>query len=415
MKKNYANIAAASLVIAGGLFAVTLPYRSSLLGGIVHAASEAALVGGMADWYAVTALFRHPLNLSWIPHTAIIPQNREKIIAGIVDMVQNKWLNKEIIEEKLYRLDLAGLLWSYAAQNESKKALTRLAVSFLGSSLEYFRAETGIAKINNLLLELLRKQKLSDIGRSFCIWFRTNGYGDKIFSFLYEEIKKYLISEKFIQTLTSLIESVVNNYIEKGRGGMMMQMIAPLLKNLDFTETARTIQTSLVSVVEEDEESYRLKFQNWLLSLEKRLAEDPVFCLRIEAKKALWLADLDLSPVIKKLMDLIADNSAVQSENLEKLIFNLLDKEIAIRQNDQLGNEKLNSWLKKQLAALINSKHEMIGQLVQENLDKLSEDDFVVQIEEKVGQDLQWIRVNGAVVGGLVGVILYLLKLFIIA
>lgn len=83
MKKNYANIAAASLVIAGGLFAVTLPYRSSLLGGIVHAASEAALVGGMADWYAVTALFRHPLNLSWIPHTAIIPQNREKIIAGI--------------------------------------------------------------------------------------------------------------------------------------------------------------------------------------------------------------------------------------------------------------------------------------------------------------------------------------------
>ena len=192
-----------------------------------------------------------------------------------------------------------------------------------------------------------------------------------------------------------------------------MQMIAPLLKNLDFTETAGTIQTSLVSVVEEDEESYRLKFQNWLLSLEERLAEDPVFCLRIEAKKDLWLADLDLSPVIKKLMDLIANNSAVQSENLEKLIFNLLDKEIAVRQNDQLGNEKLNSWLKKQLAALINSKHEMIGQLVQENLDKLSEDDFVVQIEEKVGQDLQWIRVNGAVVGGLVGVILYLLKLFI--
>ena len=413
MKKNYANIAAASLVIAGGLFAVTLPYRSSLLGGIIHAASEAALVGGMADWYAVTALFRHPLNLSWIPHTAIIPQNRERIIAGIVDMVQNKWLNKEIIEEKLYRLDLAGLLWSYAAQDESKKALTRLATSFLGSSLEYFRDDAGTAKVNKLLLELLRKQKLSAIGRSFCIWLRTNGYGDKIFFFLYEETKKYLISEKFTQTLTSLIENIVNNYIEKGGGGMMMQMIAPLLKNIDFTETAKKIQTSIVSVIEEDEESYRLKFQNWLLMLEERLAEDPVFCLRIEEKKALWLADLDLSPVIKKLMDLIANASALQSENLGKLIFNLLDKEIAVRKNDQLSNEKLNSWLKKQLAALINSKHEMIGQLVQENLDKLSEDDFVVQIEEKVGQDLQWIRVNGAVVGGLVGVILYLLKLFI--
>lgn len=414
MKKNYANIAAASLMTACGLFVVTLPYRSSLLGGIIHAASEAALVGGMADWYAVTALFRHPLNLGWIPHTAIIPKNRERIIAGIVDMVQNKWLNKDIIEKKLYRLDLAGLLWFYAAQEDSKKALTHLVVSFLGGSLGYFRDGAGIAKINNLLLELLRKQKLSAIGHNFCVWFRTNGYGDKVFFFLYDEIKKYLISEKFTQTLTSLIENVVNNYIEKGGGGMMMQMIAPLLKNLDFTETAKKIQISIISLVDEDENNYRLKFQKWLLKLEERLAEDSVFCSYIEEKKDLWLADIDLRPIIKKIIDNIAKESVLESENLEKLIFNLLDKEIAVRKNDQISNDKLNFWLRKQLIALIESKHEMVGQLVQENLDKLSEDDFVVQIEEKVGQDLQWIRVNGAVVGGLVGIILYLFKLFIV-
>jgi len=100
MGKNYANIAGLSLLAASTGFVASLPFQGNLAGQLVHAASEAALVGGIADWYAVTALFRHPLGQKWIPHTAIIPKNRQRIIDGIVDMVENEWLTKEIIKEK---------------------------------------------------------------------------------------------------------------------------------------------------------------------------------------------------------------------------------------------------------------------------------------------------------------------------
>src|SRR6476620_9252393 len=98
--KNSQHLATISLAIMAVGFVGTMPIQHSLWGVILQGGFEAGLVGGLADWFAVTALFRHPLGIP-IPHTALLPKKRNSIIAGIISMLENDWLTKESIRKKI--------------------------------------------------------------------------------------------------------------------------------------------------------------------------------------------------------------------------------------------------------------------------------------------------------------------------
>ena len=101
VKRMY-GIATAMLLLAVVGSIIAWPYRGGFTGGLIFAACEASLVGALADWFAVVALFRHPLGLKFIPHTAIIPNNRGRIIEGIVKIVEKDWLSLDFIQSKLH-------------------------------------------------------------------------------------------------------------------------------------------------------------------------------------------------------------------------------------------------------------------------------------------------------------------------
>ncbi|MDP4087252.1 MAG: DUF445 family protein, partial [Bacillota bacterium] len=98
--KKSQYLASISLAIMGIGFVITIPFQHSLWGSIIQGGFESGLVGGLADWFAVTALFRHPLGIP-IPHTALLPKNRKRITATIISMLENDWLTKESIREKI--------------------------------------------------------------------------------------------------------------------------------------------------------------------------------------------------------------------------------------------------------------------------------------------------------------------------
>ncbi len=98
--KGSRKIAKYSLIIMGVGFIATTPFQGSVLVDLLHGGFEAGLVGGLADWFAVTALFRHPLGIP-IPHTALLPNNRKRITNGLVSMLKKDWLSKESIQEKV--------------------------------------------------------------------------------------------------------------------------------------------------------------------------------------------------------------------------------------------------------------------------------------------------------------------------
>src|SRR3954471_11649444 len=99
-KKKTQHLATIFLAVMGIGFLATIPIQDSIWGGILQGGFEAGLVGGLADWFAVTALFRHPLGIP-IPHTALLPKNRNRIIAGIISMLENDWLTKKSIRNKI--------------------------------------------------------------------------------------------------------------------------------------------------------------------------------------------------------------------------------------------------------------------------------------------------------------------------
>src|SRR4051812_24387692 len=98
--KGSKKIARYSLMIMGVGLIATTPFQGPILIDLLHGGFEAGLVGGLADWFAVTALFRHPLGIP-IPHTALLPNNRKRITNGLVSVLKNDWLSKESIQEKV--------------------------------------------------------------------------------------------------------------------------------------------------------------------------------------------------------------------------------------------------------------------------------------------------------------------------
>ena len=135
-KKNKSkHLATISLAVMGLGFVVTFPFQDSLWGIILQGGFEAGLVGGLADWFAVTALFRHPLGIP-IPHTALLPKNRKRIIAAIISMLENDWLTKESIRKKISSISFTEKLF-HLAQNSLSGQHVRNAVVNLIQHLLY--------------------------------------------------------------------------------------------------------------------------------------------------------------------------------------------------------------------------------------------------------------------------------------
>src|SRR3954467_8990960 len=118
VKQKYKSqhLATISLAIMGIGFIITIPLQDSFWGNILQGGFEAGLVGGLADWFAVTALFRHPLGIP-IPHTALLPKNRQRITEGIISMLENDWLTKESIRKKVSRIPFTEKLFNIAEKS----------------------------------------------------------------------------------------------------------------------------------------------------------------------------------------------------------------------------------------------------------------------------------------------------------
>src|SRR5499433_3622779 len=126
------RLALAVLLAASALVVAMIPFRTTWWGGWILAIAEAGVVGGLADWFAVTALFRRPLGLP-IPHTALIPANWELMAARVGTMVGSRVLTKEYVAQEIARADLAARLGAWLAKNENAARVTR----DLGAALDW--------------------------------------------------------------------------------------------------------------------------------------------------------------------------------------------------------------------------------------------------------------------------------------
>ncbi|SHJ22968.1 Uncharacterized membrane-anchored protein YjiN, DUF445 family [Clostridium cavendishii DSM 21758] len=419
-RKN-SNIATWILLIFSVIFFISYPFHDSFVGGLISSLCCAAMIGGLADWFAVVALFRKPLNsniLARLFRTEIIPKNRDRIFEALVDMVEKELLTKESIMNKLGSINPSKAIIELTKADKKQELLVILNNIF--NEILNSLSEQDLHNIESLSNEILKSNlksiELSKVISQSLEWMWNNGYKEKITDIIVDKIEE--LSKTYESKM--LLQDAVLQILELNRGSFLIMIIGFFIKG-NLENIARIVQEKLVNFVAQmksPENSEREKIQLFIVKQINRLNEDEELKNVVETWKNEKLEvnqDMfnELSLAIKSYILSLKSDDAKTFETIENLL-GKLENNIESFKNDEEKQIKVNNTIKGLIEKLVEKNHHKIGLIVQEKLNEVSGEELSNMIEPIIGEDLQLIRVNGSLVGGLVGVITYILTFWIV-
>jgi uncharacterized membrane-anchored protein YjiN (DUF445 family) len=418
MKRTHL-LAPASLIGATLLVFVTLPFEDMFVTGLLHAFAEAGMIGGLADWFAVVALFRHPLGLP-IPHTAILPKHRDKLSRGIIDMVQNRWLSKDTILERLASWNISSAVLSALSSEANRESLLRL---LRGALMEMVR-DVDDDRFSRNILSVLKKQITTD---DILRWARAagekgieGGWHGVVFTHAIGQAASWLEKPDIRKVIINHLQRIAEKYADNPfrRVGKWMAESVNALNYEDLAEAiVNTLSEELRRMQTEEQHPARADFAQWLTAALADIDQQEELRAHVERwREELFegegTPEMLRRPIARARAWVISDLGDTDSMIMKQVASALARAQERFSENVE-AQRRFDDWIKRKIADLLEQYHGEIGSIVERNLAKLSDEQLVRQIEEKVGGDLQYIRVNGAVVGGLVGAGIYLFKYFL--
>lgn len=394
-------------------FAVSYPFGQTFVGGLVASGCSAAMVGGLADWFAVSALFRRPLGIPF--RTEIIPRNRERIAKAIIDMVEQELLTKENIRETLNRYDLAALLVRYLTYYGGKMHIKE----FLRRIGDDTLAQISPEKLGQYMAELVKANaaqiRLAPPLAQALAWSLKHGYVDELTDFVIQELSIIIEQPPMRNLLVSLFDEARLVY-EKDMG--RRKLAGQIIEGLGVTSAgvASLVQNKVrefLGELKDRDNPFRVTIRQKVGAFADKLAHDPVLQSRIEEWKTEYL--VGRPELANRFTDFVrAVLGAATTESGKAVVHKWIGTQvdrliIGFRQNDG-QQQAVGAVLKQALMALIDTYHAQIGTIVRERLSQFSTAALVEFIETRVGNDLQMIRINGSIVGGLAGMLIFVLS-----
>jgi uncharacterized membrane-anchored protein YjiN (DUF445 family) len=396
------TVATALLVAMGAVFALTtwlIPRNPELAPwlGALRAFAEAAVVGGLADWFAVTALFRRPLGLP-IPHTAIVPTRKDDIGRALARFIRDHFLVRDAIERRLDRADLAVRLGTWLAHEPNAARVTR----DLGSALDWLlRAGDG----NGLRTAL---------GGSLRNAFESVSVSAGLAALL-----EVLLGGPHAQTLTTKLVEFGRAQLESQRVMIRVRIherspwwMPKFVDQKIFDQLIGELERILDAIATDPEHPARAEIGAALKSLQDALAHDPALAERSRALQH----DVIEHPAVRAYAHdlwrrLDEDLHAALTDPTSPLRVGVEREIRAIGTTLMADAEvagKLDAWIKHLLLYLVENYRDPLSEIVSETIEQWDPKQTSRRIELALGTDLQFIRLNGTVVGGLVGLALYL-------
>ncbi|AEH47510.1 DUF445 domain-containing protein [Parageobacillus thermoglucosidasius] len=413
--KKSKRLASFSLAVMGAGFVATIPFQGSHLGNLLQGGFEAGLVGGLADWFAVTALFRHPLGVP-IPHTALLPKNRQRITKALVSTLENDWLSKESIRNKIKQIHLTEKLLSVLEKEIYSDSVKRGAVSLIAQMIGYIPVEKVAPFVEKEIKSSVRSIEINAVLPFAIDQVLIREYDEKSFDYLLDKAEEWIKERDTKNQLGNLAIRVLDNIELDGFLRFALKSFQNLLNEEKLGSILQNLLLSVVSNLRQKDDPNRKAL---LLHVRKELQN-------IKDNKELlgeienWKDHLiDRWEPAEKITEILqrAQQKALAFVQDGKFTDTYLLPFLTRLLNDlQKNPEKLHiieNWIQKQIIHLVEENHSKIGQLVQENLDKLDNETLIHMMENKIGTDLQWIRVNGAVCGFIIGILLTEIKALI--
>ncbi|HFK1425352.1 DUF445 domain-containing protein [Bacillus cereus group sp. TH43LC] len=408
-------IAGISLGVMGVGFAASIPFQGSVAGEIIQGGFEAGLVGGLADWFAVTALFRHPMGIP-IPHTALLPKNRKRVTKGLINTLENEWLTKESITNKVKEMQLAQMVLQIAEREMQSDAVKKGIVTIAEKAIVSIDTEKLAVIIEKELKTYLHTMNTSNILQVLVDQLVVQEYDEKTLDYILVKVKGWTAQDEARYQLGSLgMKAMENIKVD----GFLQFTLKSFMNIVDEDKIGGILQKFIISNISSLQDADNSTRQLILAKIRQEIInvkENEALLQELEKWKEKWIANWNATDKIKEMLEQVQQKAVVFVNNEEfadKYVIPFLQKQMNKIKDDEVTVQKIEDWLQKQVVKLVENNHSKIGKLVQENLDKLDDKTLIEMIENNVGKDLQWIRVNGAVCGFMIGLVLEGIKAII--
>ena len=396
-------VALGLLLIAALLFALARSQRHAHPAwGYLEAFSEAAMIGAIADWFAVVALFRHPLGIPlW--HTAIIPNSKERIGKSLGQFVENHFITEAAINARLRELDIAGKAGNYMQQPANAARLSQ----WTGPALEKLLHSLDQDKMRRMVCDTatreLARLDLASLAGDCVDALIAEDQPQHLVDLLLDQLGEYLAHEENHETIGNMVQSAVNtdsSVVEYALHKAMPRLIRSTIRKVADVRADRN-------------HPLRARLGVWIAESALRLKADPLWQNAISRYQQDALASDKIRQMLEGLWDVLHARALAdlhtETPGVPAGVQKLVEKAGRMLTENQSMREGLNRLLEAGSAQLVRNYRGEVGLFIETQLARWTRDEMSKRIELAIGRDLQFIRINGTVVGGLAGLVIHVI------
>jgi uncharacterized membrane-anchored protein YjiN (DUF445 family) len=367
--------------------------------GFIAAFAEAATIGGLADWYAVVALFRRPLGLP-IPHTAIIQSNQHRIADKLGEFIEQHFLEAAPVDAKLRQIDFGSFIADWLRDRKRSTDLARFVLRLLPEAVSATETSGLMTFITRRITTQLQSIDLAPLAagtlRAFVAEGRHQGLLDDILRVLDQSLKQpetmAMVREKIRDELPTLLKLYRTDKF------LVNRIVASATSFFD-------------EVRNDPRHPFRGEFDRMVLSFVDRLGSDPVYAGKIDGLKRDLLARPELGDLARNIWSnarsFIEHSASGESQVLQQLLARMfMEAGEAIAGDAELRDE-INQGFVAVLRSFIADQKSGVSSFISDQVKAWNMGQLISLIEINIGRDLQYIRFNGALIGGLAGLGLY--------
>lgn len=362
----------------------------------VRAAAEGGMVGALADWFAVTALFKYPMGVK-IPHTAIIPRRKDQIGASLGEFVETNFLSEQVVQDKLSSINISGKVGQWLSGPGGAERVAKEGAAVIRGTFKVLNDDDVQAVIESMVRKhLLTPPWGPPVGRMAERIF-ADGHHHQLIDLLVDRAADWVADNH--ETVSRLVTDRSPQWVPSFVDGLVGDKV--YVEILKFT---RAVQS-------DPQHEVRKSIDKYLTDLAQDLQYDPAMIARAESIKAQVLGDPEVRELASRTWATIkgALLAAVDDPDSELTVkFKAAVRDFGARLvgDDELAG-KVNAWIGDAAGYLVRTYRSDIAGVITDTVARWDADETSSKIELQVGKDLQFIRINGTVVGSLAGLAIF--------
>jgi uncharacterized membrane-anchored protein YjiN (DUF445 family) len=366
--------------------------------GYLQAAAEASMVGGLADWFAVTALFRHPLGLP-IPHTAIIPRKKDQIGEGLAGFVGKYFLTEAVVSERVAAARVPHRLGAWLADPDHARQLAGEVSSAVGGMASVLRDDELRNAVATFADKRLRELDAAPLLARLLDAVCDSGQHQAVLTYALRGTMRFLDENRAVFRRRLADESP--------------EWVPDWVDDRVFAKGFTALQSFLADVSIQDEHELRRTYDAKLRDLAERLRTDPQQAAKVEEAKLQLLEHPKVREWLSTLWvtgkSLVVDGVADPDSELRRTIESLTMRAGEVLRDDPDVAAKVDEALQRMTGHIVTNYAEDMAGVISATVERWDTAETSRRLELQVGRDLQFIRINGTVVGALAGLLIYAL------